>query len=250
MGQSSVPHRRATPWLTVPAPASAGPGSENTGNTCLSAQQGASWCSCEHARSAQESAGLKSTMGSAPLRLFFPHLHCHVESGMPSKKRDECRSTGSQGSPIRTSRAVGRHSCQLWHRLEAPQQKYWLPVTLPTFLFSQTLALDSDSAEELRMPECVCIANRYEHTPEVIPVKFSAIFLPELSERPTGRWVMCNRPLQKYEVDDRWPSHPRRMWPVAATRRSIADTIRMCFSAEGEQPRFSSVSRGTVSSSS
>ena len=51
-------------------------------------------------------------------------------------------------------------------------------------LSSQTLALDSDSAEEQRMPEYVCIANRYEHTAVVIPVKFQAIFLPELSHGP------------------------------------------------------------------
>ena len=231
------------------ADSACGPGSENTGNTCLSAQQGASWCSCEHARSIQENVGLKSTMGSAPLRLFFRSRRkrhaVQEESGMSAEVL------------VRKARrfehhiAVGRHSRQLWHRLEAPQQKYWrLPVTLRTFLLSQTLALDSDSAEELRMPECVCIANRYEHTAEVIPVKFHAIFHPELSERRSGCWVMCNRPLQQYEVDDRWPSHPPRMWPVAATRRSIADTIRMCFSAAREQPRFSRVSRSTVSSSS
>ena len=32
-----------------------------------------------------------------------------------------------------------------------------------------------------------------------------------------------------------------KRWPVAAMKRSIANTIRMCFSAEGEQPRFSRV---------
>ena len=38
----------------------------------------------------------------------------------------------------------------------------------------QTLGLESDGTEELRMPECVRIADRHEHTAEVIPVKYQA----------------------------------------------------------------------------
>ena len=79
-----------------------------------------------------------------------------------------------------------------------------LAYSLRTFLLSQTLALDSDSAEEQRMPEYVCIANRYEHTAVVIPVKFQAICLPEVSNGPnqcervslpkeSGRDVLCQQ---------------------------------------------------------
>ena len=65
-------------------------------------------------------------------------------------------------------------------------------------------SLDSDSAEELRMPEYVCISNRYENKAEVITVKFHAIYLPELFHGPhqcdrvslpkeSGRDVLCQQ---------------------------------------------------------
>ena len=36
--------------------------------------------------------------------------------------------------------------------------------------------------------EFLCLAKRHEHNAEVIPVKFHAIFLPELPEGPLGVW--------------------------------------------------------------
>ena len=74
----------------------------------------------------------------------------------------------------------------------------------------RTLGLDSESAEERRMPECVCIANRYEHTAEVAPLMVHAIFHPELLERPTGCWKICQPPCQQCPVDDGRPSRPRK----------------------------------------
>ena len=56
------------------------------------------------------------------------------------------------------------------------------------------------------------------------------------------------QPLQQFQADDCWPSCPRRRWPVAATRRSIANMRSVSLSAEREQPRFSRVSRYIVSS--
>ena len=61
-----------------------------------------------------------------------------------------------------------------------------LQETPRTFLFGRTLGLESDGIEELRMPECVSIADCDEHTAEVAMVKFVSIFLPELSEGPLG----------------------------------------------------------------
>ena len=67
--------------------------------------------------------------------------------------------------------------------------------------------LESDGTEELWMTEFVCIAKRHEHG-------------------------------QQFQADDSWPMCPRRRWPVAAMRRSITNTIRVCFSTEERQPRF------------
>ena len=50
----------------------------------------------------------------------------------------------------------------------------------------RTLGLESDDTEELRMPECVRIADRHEHTADVELVKNHPMFLPELSESPLG----------------------------------------------------------------
>ena len=55
-----------------------------------------------------------------------------------------------------------------------------------TFLFNQTMGLESYGIEELKVPECVRIANRREHVAEVALLRFHAIFLPEPSEGPLG----------------------------------------------------------------
>ena len=55
-----------------------------------------------------------------------------------------------------------------------------------TFLFKQTMRLECDGIEELKVPECVRIANRREHVAEVALLRFHAIFLLEPSEGPLG----------------------------------------------------------------
>ena len=47
------------------------------------------------------------------------------------------------------------------------------------------LELESDGTEELKMPECVRIADRHEHTAEVAPVRFLTCF-QRCRERPCG----------------------------------------------------------------
>jgi len=55
------------------------------------------------------------------------------------------------------------------------------------------LGLKSDCTEELRMPGCVWIDNRHEHTAEVVPATFHTVFLPKLSEGRLGvGWVAGN----------------------------------------------------------
>ena len=46
------------------------------------------------------------------------------------------------------------------------------------------MGLERDGIEELKMPECVHIANRREHAAEVALLRFHVIFLPEPSEGP------------------------------------------------------------------
>ena len=48
------------------------------------------------------------------------------------------------------------------------------------------MGLECDGIEELKVPECVRIANRREHAAEVTLLRFHAIFLPEPSEGPLG----------------------------------------------------------------
>ena len=66
---------------------------------------------------------------------------------------------------LQFERPAGRHTCQLWHRVEVQQQ---LPYTPRTFLFGPTL----DSM--VTVQECVRIADQHVHTAEVIPVKFAS----------------------------------------------------------------------------
>ena len=98
---------------------------------------------------------------------WSPRRSCRNPSPAPSddmpkqatwcarSKREENRSTASRGSPIRTS-GVNRGTA-----------------------FGQTLGLESDCAEELRVPGCVSISDRREHG-------------------------------QQDQVNDGWPSCPRR----------------------------------------
>ena len=55
-----------------------------------------------------------------------------------------------------------------------------------TFLFNQTMGLECDGIEELKVPECVRIANRREHVAKVALLRFHAIFF---WSRLKARWV-------------------------------------------------------------
>ena len=50
----------------------------------------------------------------------------------------------------------------------------------------QTLELESDGTEDLRVPGCASISDRHEHTAEDALVEFHTIFLPKLLEGPLG----------------------------------------------------------------
>ena len=43
--------------------------------------------------------------------------------------------------------------------------------TMAPCVTDQTLGLDSDGTEELRMPECVRITDRHEHTAAEVPAQ-------------------------------------------------------------------------------
>ena len=111
------------------------------------------------------------------------------------------------------------------------------------------------------MPECVRIADRHKHAAEVALVKFHAIFLPELSESPLGFGLFASH----LSSNPRWMTGGHHVLEEVASHRhetlrlclECSDprgppwphTMRMCFSAEGERPRFSRVSRRIASSS-
>ena len=61
--------------------------------------------------------------------------------------------------------------------------------------FGQAPGLESDGTEELRMPECVRIADRHEHTVEFALEKFHTT-LPPAVGWPTGRRMICQTPLE------------------------------------------------------
>ena len=67
-----------------------------------------------------------------------------------------------------------------------------LPDTPRTFLFGQTLGLDT---EELRMLECISIAKRHEHTVVVAPVSSTPYFLQSCWK---AHWAL-----------DEWPATSR-----------------------------------------
>ena len=73
------------------------------------------------------------------------------------------------------------------------------PCHWPSLVSMQRLA--SDGTEELRIRECVSIADRHELTAEVALARYHTIFLPELSKGPVGVGRSCRPPLQ-YQVDD------------------------------------------------
>ena len=67
---------------------------------------------------------------------------------------------------LQFERPAGRHMCQLWHRVEV---------------------LNSDGTVELRMQECVRIADQHVHTAEVAPVRFPLKFASHLASNTVKR---------------------------------------------------------------